>query len=220
MGHIFRPGLHACEVAGSLVFLDLPADRYFALSHALGNVCLRLCTGCDVSSADLPLIAQLLERDILQSAEGAVQPALCREAVSAGSAELDGIKPVASALVIGAFARHVFAGAELKFRRLDAILNGIAREKARLSPRHESTVEPTRVAAAFMATDRVITARGRCLSRSVAIARTMLALGIAPDLILGVKLRPFEAHCWVQHGNALISDDPGTIRPFTPILIL
>src|SRR3546814_2406559 len=41
----------------------------------------------------------------------------------------------------------------------------------------------------------IMAAFDRCLPRSIALSRAMLSTGLAPDLILGVKLRPFEAHC-------------------------
>ena len=48
----------------------------------------------------------------------------------------------------------------------------------------------------------------------------MISDGLIPELVLGVKLRPFEAHCWVQYGDLLVSDHLGTVEPFTPILVL
>ncbi len=222
MGYIFRPGLHACDVAGSLVFLDLPADRYFLLAPSLNTACLRLCSGHDTDPTNQLAIHRLVDRDIVRSIDGAIRPTLCAPlACHTPTGRNRGIEATSSS-VITALAQYAFAAVDLKCRSLDRVLNGIARswlcKKRVLGVR--SARDPAEVACAFMAADRLITLRGHCLVRSIAITRTMVARGVAPDLVLGVKLRPFEAHCWVQHDNMLISDDPGTVAPFTPILIV
>ncbi len=45
-------------------------------------------------------------------------------------------------------------------------------------------------------------------------------LGLKPDLIFGVSMRPFRSHCWVQVGDIVINDRLDNIRNFTPILVL
>jgi hypothetical protein len=42
--------------------------------------------------------------------------------------------------------------------------------------------------------------------------------GYEARLVLGVKLRPFGAHCWVEHEHMVVSDQLEMIHPFTPIL--
>jgi hypothetical protein len=48
----------------------------------------------------------------------------------------------------------------------------------------------------------------------------MIAKGIRPDVVLGVQLGPFSAHCWVQHEDRLVNDRVDMVRTFTPILVL
>ena len=36
----------------------------------------------------------------------------------------------------------------------------------------------------------------------------------------GVKLRPFQAHCWVQVGDAIVTDRLDVVRNFTPIRVV
>lgn len=218
MGYIFRPGLHACDVAGSLVFLDLPADRYFLLAPDLNTICLQLCSGHELSCGD-DSVHRLIDHDIVRWADSAIRPALCLPLPCPDTNGRDRGMEAPSALMITALVHYAFAIAHLKSRSLNRILDSIAFDKQRLSA-DGSAQDPAEVAAGFMAAARLITARGRCLARSIAIARTLVSRGIAPDLVLGVKLRPFEAHCWVQHGKTLISDDPGTVAPFSPILII
>ena len=37
-------------------------------------------------------------------------------------------------------------------------------------------------------------------------AHRLLDRCVAPTLIIGVKLGPFEAHAWVQHGASVVND--------------
>lgn len=76
------------------------------------------------------------------------------------------------------------------------------------------------LAAQFARTARLTQAHDRCLPRSLALARHALARGWPVDLVMGVHLRPFAAHCWVQAGTDLLNDRLDNVRPFTPILVV
>ncbi len=46
------------------------------------------------------------------------------------------------------------------------------------------------------------------------------AEGIHPDWVFGVKTEPFDAHCWVQHGEIVLNDAPDRVRQYSPILVV
>ena len=189
------------------------------LASGLSTVCLRLCSGSEINISDHSVINQLMERDIVRCVDAAIRPKLCPPLAFRNQTGRNHARKAPFTLVLIALARYAFAAADLKYRSFDRVIGRIGLSKQRLLA-GSSAHDPGEVAAGFVAADRLITARGRCLARSIAMARTMSACGIAPTLVLGVKLRPFEAHCWVQHHDVLISDDPGTVAPFTPILIV
>lgn len=60
----------------------------------------------------------------------------------------------------------------------------------------------------------------RCLPRSMALASCLFRAGHDVSLVMGVRLRPFAAHCWVQHGGRVLNDTPEDVAVFTPILVL
>ncbi|MBA3898562.1 MAG: lasso peptide biosynthesis B2 protein [Sphingomonadaceae bacterium] len=220
MGHIFRTGVTACDVGGSLVFLDLPRDRYFALGQDAREACLRLIDRVPPKPDDLAIIDRLIARDVLVRVDRDARPVLCLPAPRLRSSAHDGAIRVARGSVIVALGRYMFAIAELRIRPLAHILCDIARAKRDLRAYADRASDAAALAASFTAADRVMTVLDRCLPRSIALARSMIARGLAPKIILGVKLRPFEAHCWVQHGDCLVSDGLETIAPFTPVLVL
>ena len=69
--------------------------------------------------------------------------------------------------------------------------------------------------------DRLLrTAADRCLSRSIALALCLARHHCRANVILGVKLAPFAAHCWAQHGDAVLNDELEEVRRYQPILVL
>src|SRR3546814_13620749 len=54
----------------------------------------------------------------------------------------------------------------------------------------------------------------QCLARSIAFRMLAFRLGFAPTLVLGVKLDPFAAHCWVQSEDCVANDSLSRVRCF------
>jgi hypothetical protein len=57
-----------------------------------------------------------------------------------------------------------------------------------------------------------------CLQDSLALHQWLGRYGAGADLVMGVKLDPFAAHCWLQVGDIVLNDLPETVAAFTPIL--
>lgn len=57
-----------------------------------------------------------------------------------------------------------------------------------------------------------------CLARSLGFRMLAFRRGYRPTLVIGVKLDPFAAHCWVQTGTRVDNDSVERVRHFTPIL--
>ena len=221
MGYAFCPGVHGCNLGGVIVLLDLPRDRYLCLEDGARGVCLHLVEGAPCLPDDADVFSELIGAGLLFELDGDAKPSLCDDIPCSGSVPTDRrLGPIASIRVIAALARIFSATIELRLRSLDAVLAGLAEAKKKRSPRRSSKADLATIAASFAKADRLKTALDLCLPRSIAIARTLVAYGFTPTLVLAVKLRPFEAHCWVQSGDVLVGDDVGTIAPFTPIFIL
>ena len=71
-----------------------------------------------------------------------------------------------------------------------------------------------------LAAGRKVTRRrtsSACIAASMALMAALAARGANPTLVLGVKLDPFQAHCWVELAGTVLNDAPDHVRPFTPI---
>jgi hypothetical protein len=59
-----------------------------------------------------------------------------------------------------------------------------------------------------------------CLSDSIALLDLLARRGLAADLVFGVKLNPFAAHCWVQAGDVVLNETVECVRRHTEILVV
>jgi hypothetical protein len=76
------------------------------------------------------------------------------------------------------------------------------------------------VVKAFESGALIRSAVDRCLPRSIALARVLARYGCRCEVVLGVKLRPFAAHCWVQTEQLVLNESVEEAARYTPILIL
>ena len=63
-------------------------------------------------------------------------------------------------------------------------------------------------------------AADRCLPRSIALSLRLARRGIHAHIVIGVRSDPFGAHCWVQHGEAVLNDTAEEVLRYTPILVV
>lgn len=87
----------------------------------------------------------------------------------------------------------------------------------RSKPRHAPVLA---VAAAYEALrPLLLTSRDRCLHDSLALTLLLATQGIASCWVLGVKVRPFGAHAWVQMDDLVLGDEHFRVGQFQPILV-
>jgi hypothetical protein len=92
----------------------------------------------------------------------------------------------------------------LKFRSLEHVLNRCVM----LSHNTPSTtLAPLcELIAAFDILDRLLLGANSCLLRSVALHRLLASMGHRSAIVFGVRLHPFEAHCWLQQDDLVLND--------------
>lgn len=221
MGHALRSGVSFCRVAGRLMFLDAPNDRYFCLSPVAEESFRRLAEGREMDADQRRALNRLEIDGLLEPCPGSVRPLACAARPPADESLLDLDRERASLWQLAAAGFHLATvPAALRLRGFGAVIARTRRLKARPRSAGISFDQARHVACAFERTSDLVTAHDRCLARSIAIARRLLALGGRPDLIIGVKLQPFRAHCWVQLDRWLVNDRAEIVRDFTPILIV
>jgi hypothetical protein len=220
MPYALSPGVSFCETSGRLVFLDLPGDRYFCLAEPAEAAFRRFARGVTGASAEIGLRA-LTDSGLLVPAPRMKRPLPTRPPAAATGSLLDAApRPRADwPIVTRAALATLSTRMSLRWRSLAATLQSIERRRAlagivtapdRLQP----------IAAAFLRLNLLFSPLDQCLPRSIALASLLARNGVAAQLVIGVKLRPFLAHSWVQSGPLLINERLDVVRTFTPILVV
>jgi hypothetical protein len=221
MGFALRDGISFCETGGRFIFLDIVKDRYTSLAGEAECSFRRLALGEPLSCSDHAVLSGLVASGLLDPAPGGARPLPCATPPKPERSLVDEDYPVGPAVLVHALWRLTRSAMALKLRPLWATVARLERRKARL----ESDVKASdsflaEVAAGFKRTALIAAPLDQCLPRSVAAAHALLDRNIRADLVIGVRLQPFGAHCWVQHGSTLVNEAVDQVRNFTPILVV
>lgn len=219
MVYRLAPGISFAETSGRLIFLDVIADRYTMLAPE-AEAALRSMmepgnrsvpsNGWPERLADLGIIA----------VEGSGATIAPYEGLPAERSALDADMPNASVgAIASAYFHYSMARAGLRRRGLAHQLMRLERVRASSADRPSPTAKVDAEAAAFAALRRWATPLDQCLPLSLALARRCVAHDPDVKLVLGVKLRPFRAHAWVQRGGTVLNDHVDAVRPFSPVLV-
>lgn len=214
-GYALRKGLTFCRVDGRFVFLDLPRDRYFCLSP-IADQAFR-----DVIAGESPAwVAAALRDGLLRETSDDTRPVACIPPAPPRGSLHDNNQIVSRASVLGALTRRAASRVWLRARPLKAVLDRVQERKSSRAGVELSVAQISRLATAYRRAGMLVSAHDQCLATSVAVAWQLASLGATPHLILGVKLYPFQAHCWVQLGDVVVNDQLDAVRLFTPILVV
>ncbi|HET9399013.1 MAG TPA: lasso peptide biosynthesis B2 protein [Sphingomicrobium sp.] len=206
--------IHYGICAGQRIFLDLEADRYFQLPAEEDRHFEALEDGGFVPASGCAL---LVRAGILTySAVGRpIGPAECAMPASSMVEQA----PVPVQFGVGSIAevwRDLWIARRIVHRRrLPALL-----ADARAGDLPGAGAGPETSVRQFLAVRKLIPFAPNCLRDSLALRRFLIRRRIGVQLIIGAKLYPFAAHCWLQHGEMVLNDSLSGAKGFAPILVL
>lgn len=238
-----------CSSGRYTVFLDLRADRYFAVETGPATPVLRRIDGWVCGRAADPAAASvatgqpraadaagerrlgqltrtLLDRGLLTRDRGAGRPV---ETVAIETPEqdfadvgLDELAPLRARDIV----RFVSAvlGAWLAYRclPLERLVRRVSRRRARRGAR-AGPFDPALARHCVSVYSRLrplaFSARDACLFESLAFLELAARYGLHPMWVFGVQATPFAAHCWVQQGRLALTGSAEQAAGYTPILL-
>jgi hypothetical protein len=109
------------------------------------------------------------------------------------------------------------ARSAVRRRRLPKLLSSAA--DSRGLSESSSADRRDRALADFLRARRALPIAPNCLYDSLALKRFLKRRSVAADLVIGTKLHPFAAHCWLQDGTTVLNDSLAAARGFAPILV-
>lgn len=218
MMHTYRLPDHlgACEVDGHMLMLDLRRDRYLQLDPYTAAALRRWRDQPEVSSREAGL-TPLVERGMLIPAEPFRGPSRALRPVPDRSL-LDRAPRVprrAWAVVPEIAATLWVTRGRLRRSGLECAV----REVRRRTPAATAT-DPAGHVALFRTARRLLPAAPNCLIDSLALSAFLARRSIHSELVFGVKLDPFAAHCWLQNDDAILNDAADSVTTFTPIMVI
>lgn len=214
---LLREGLSFCHLGDRIVFLDLPADRYFCLTPPAQAAFSRACTGAALSRADSDV---LRDAGIADHSPRGLPLAQCPRPAPRRSGYDQ--RPARGAPL--AIARLLFdlacARISLRCLGLAETLATVARSKPQIPCEVADEGDVARIARAYRTCARLVGSHEQCLPHAIAVARSLHAAGAAADLVIGVAMPPFRAHAWVQWHDLLVNERLEIAAHYTPIRIV
>ncbi|HEX5207110.1 MAG TPA: lasso peptide biosynthesis B2 protein [Steroidobacteraceae bacterium] len=236
--YLLAPHVYPCISGQHVVLMDLERDKYVAVvpGHRLAPWVRGWPVGAmqasdlphDVADGADPLVSQMLAHGMLVTdphvGKHAVPVATIRPQRSLIEFDLDA-RPQAGAAQLWRFGCSCLqAQLSLKLRPIQSIVEAMRDRKARLTARGLRPADPVRLRSLVTAFTRLrpvfYSLRAACLLDSLTLLHFLNADGICPDWVFGVKMEPFDAHCWIQQGELLLNDVPDRVRQYSPILVV
>ncbi len=215
-----RDNLFYCFCGGRAIFLDAETNRYWALPSKVEAVFRKVANGEAVEDGERQFLDALLHDGILLTSESRQQS--WASVIPPPTCDLPRVtieKP--SFWLIGKVLRARWRARGIVNRHDIGSICRIIEQ----SPRNSSKVvvgprdnELQRLRSAFEISDRLMSVRDQCLPRSLAMHVLSKQLGANSTTVLGVRINPFEAHCWVESDGAVITGDLEQAMLFTPIM--
>ncbi|MGK2910421.1 MULTISPECIES: lasso peptide biosynthesis B2 protein [unclassified Sphingobium] len=223
MRYQLREGLFHCIAGQSVIFLDLPKNRYFALpapsTQAFRHLVARngeKFVGAEEALSSLIEAGYLIEDPV--SGGNFNNPAI--EIASDAILESNQRKFAVWEFLVALY-WELLTSLKLRLFPLSSILEriGISRG-AQGSGEEMGEVQIARWVSAFDQTALILGRTDRCLVRSLAMFSILRGHGVSAALVIGVRSDPFSAHAWVQHDDIVLNDSVDQINNYAPILVL
>jgi len=219
--------VHVCRRGEDFVFLDLRQDDY-TLVNGAAAAALRasIFMEHDVANetvASDPLRA-LLEGGLLTTDESIGKQLNVTQVEPAVDQLLD-FDTIADAHITAiAFLRFFsacsVAALRLRWGRLENTIQSIVRRKSRHSAQPLDVARARELTAVFYKLRALFPFNYLCLFDSLALIEFLARYRIFPTWVFGVKLEPWAAHCWIQHGPLAFNENPETAAGYTPIMVI
>jgi len=222
---------YTCISGGHIVFLDLKRDKYLCLDLEATAALLPYLSGRSFvigdsvpSSSEAGVartLTELEQRNLIAlapldfAAPSVKQIASPTRSISAPADDEYHCTAAAACKVFLAVTRSALM---LRCRTLSKTIAHVTQRR--------NSAAVSRVAAGLETlVQRFASCRSRfaradaCLLNSLALLDFLALHGLYPNLVFGVSMRPFHAHCWVQHEDTVLGDTLERVNHFTPILV-
>jgi hypothetical protein len=240
----------ACETAGHAVFLDLKRDKYTAVPPEDLHVLRAAVRGWPVGQSAADTISANSEAPQPHATRTGMSPAdlevvemlMTEGLLTSDAAHGKDATPVTLSTPPDTYltnqrlwpqltARHlrnfvsawITTTAMLRTLPISWIVNRARHRKERHAPgAPEIDIHMARMLCTihFVLQPAFYSAKDACLRNSLTLIEFLAKYRIYPTWAFGVRMEPFAAHSWVQHGPVLYTDPIEHVKSFTPIMVI
>ncbi len=213
------PGVYLADVDGDLVLLDARRNAYFCLPriHAAGLK--TALTGGNRFRPSVAMLDELEAAGLFSMTEAPSRPEAPTMLAGTDLFQLRGARARPTpARLLRLIAAAGTAYADIWLAKPQRWFRRIAGRNTRCAGNDPAQLH----ALARLAWDAqpFFPGTARCLTSSLFLLHFLHAQGFAARWVFGVKTYPFEAHCWVEHGDVVLNDSLEHVRSFTPIVAI
>lgn len=225
MRYQLRDGLSFCVVDDHPIFLDISGDRYFMLPTTLEHAFTAYIDGRDSSTSSL---RALLEHKILLPAghlKRRCQTSSAKPTTRSAMEDHTRDEGVSARVYLEVLAIVCKIRSRLRRKGLYTLLNDLAvHRRSKVSPTDtvsRKSIEANIVAAAnqFRYARKWVPLGTTCLLDSLSLVTYLANRHLPADLVFGVTLSPFSAHCWVQFRHIVLNETVTGAAAHTQILV-
>jgi len=210
MSYRLAPDRHAIAIGDQVMILDAQRDRYLLLKPPAA-LALEAFERRDFTH---PGVARLHALGIIEPGPWrAATPSLPPPLSSVLDQSAHACSDLAFATVAAGVVRSLL---DLKIRGLAATLRQVA-QRSKEGARDDGRTFA--IAQGFARHRLRLPLHDICLAESLALLRVLNAHGLDASFVIGVRLDPFGAHCWLQLGDSILNDSCDHASQFTPILV-
>jgi hypothetical protein len=230
------PHVRACSTAASTILLDLKRNRYFGIGADETRALYTLALNWSEANAHaleeveplapetaVPIADALVEAGLL-SREAPADAAIANGIIDLGGTltsvghELDRAARMHYSHVINFLRAWGWTGRALRSRPLYAIVREVGERKL-CAPEYFDEQRAIELVGIFRRLrPHIFSARNQCLFHALALVSFLARYDVYPTWVIGVRLRPWAAHSWVQQGSLLLDSNPEQVCEYMPIL--
>lgn len=227
MAEYFLPRhVHFCQRGDDLIFLDLKQDDYTLINGASAATLKALAPS---GRLDAPrpeaadALQELLAGGLLVTDRSQGKSIRPTRAEVATTPLIDPESMPRPRLRASHFVKFIAActtaAARLRWQPIGNTVKAVQIRKARHGAGNSFDIDSARELTAVFQTLRGLFPRDYlCLFDSLALLEFLARYRIHPTWVFAVRLEPWGAHCWVQHGPCIFNEDVETAAGFTPIM--
>lgn len=212
--------LSFCEVDGRTIFLDLQRDRYIQLDPDTRWILQRYGEASKALEEAGPDVERLRALGLIVPSEWPATLAPATTSVPLRSLLDEPCQSPRPAwpLLPELLETLLRSRRTLKRGGLEVAVNEVRLRNAIPFGPAPSIAELAATVGRFRAARRLIPVQPNCLLDSLSLSAFLSRRGARADLVFGVKLDPFAAHCWLQTADAIVNDGADIVTAFTPVL--